>query len=51
MINKITEAVRILKSGGVVAFPTETVYGLGARFSDEKAVKNIFAVKGVLRYP
>lgn len=40
------QAVDILKSGGVVAFPTETVYGLGAVATDEKAVAKIFEAKG-----
>ena len=40
------QAVDILKSGGVVAFPTETVYGLGALATDESAVQKIFEAKG-----
>lgn len=36
----------IISKGGVVAFPTETVYGLGANAFDEEAVKSIFAIKG-----
>jgi L-threonylcarbamoyladenylate synthase len=36
----------ILKDGGTVAFPTETVYGLGANALDEKAIKKIFEAKG-----
>ncbi|MDV6379171.1 L-threonylcarbamoyladenylate synthase [Sporosarcina sp. GW1-11] len=40
------QAVDILRSGGVVAFPTETVYGLGAIATDEKAVQRIFEAKG-----
>lgn len=43
---KIAEAAEIIKGGGVVAFPTETVYGLGANAYDEKAVKKIFELKG-----
>ena len=39
-------AVDALKQGEVVAFPTETVYGLGANALDESAVKKVFAVKG-----
>ena len=39
-------AAEILRSGGLVALPTETVYGLGANGLDEKAVKRIFEVKG-----
>lgn len=42
----LEEAARILRSGGLVAFPTETVYGLGAVCTDERALLNIFAVKG-----
>ncbi len=40
------QAVDILKSGGVVAFPTETVYGLGALATDALAVQKIFEAKG-----
>ncbi len=40
------EAARILRSGGLVAFPTETVYGLGANALDAEAVARIFAAKG-----
>jgi L-threonylcarbamoyladenylate synthase len=39
-------AVEILRAGGLVAFPTETVYGLGARADDDGAVAGIFATKG-----
>lgn len=39
-------AAEILRGGGVVAFPTETVYGLGANAFDGEAVGNIFAAKG-----
>lgn len=40
------KAAALLKAGQVVAFPTETVYGLGALALDEKAVGKIFAAKG-----
>lgn len=39
-------AADILRTGGVVAFPTETVYGLGANACDARAVKRIFRAKG-----
>lgn len=39
-------AARVLREGGLVAFPTETVYGLGADATHEAAVRRIFAVKG-----
>ena len=42
---KITEAVRIMRNGGLVAFPTETVYGLGANALDRFAVAKIFELK------
>jgi len=42
----IARAADVLKSGGLVAFPTETVYGLGARAFDEAAVAKIFSAKG-----
>ncbi|MDO4184287.1 MAG: L-threonylcarbamoyladenylate synthase [Rhodospirillales bacterium] len=40
------KAAQIIKDGGLVAFPTETVYGLGANAYDAKAVASIFAAKG-----
>jgi len=42
----LSNAAESLKSGALVAFPTETVYGLGADASNEKAVARIYAVKG-----
>lgn len=44
--NEILEAATILDQGGVVAFPTETVYGLGADALNPDAVKKIFLAKG-----
>ncbi|HYO93840.1 MAG TPA: L-threonylcarbamoyladenylate synthase [Polyangiaceae bacterium] len=41
----IEQAVRVLRSGGLVAFPTETVYGLGADAGQSSAVQRIFRVK------
>lgn len=43
---KIEAAAEIIRSGGLVAIPTETVYGLGANALDEKAVSRIFSAKG-----
>ena len=43
---KLAEAVRVLREGGVVAFPTETFYGLGADARNEAAVEKIFRIKG-----
>ncbi len=42
----IEKAGEILKNGGLVAFPTETVYGLGADALNEKAAEKIYAAKG-----
>lgn len=42
----IARAAALLKGGGLVAFPTETVYGLGANALDENAVRKIFEAKG-----
>lgn len=42
----IAEAVRVIRAGGLVVFPTETVYGLGARATDPAAVRRVFEVKG-----
>jgi L-threonylcarbamoyladenylate synthase len=42
----IEEAARVLRAGGLVAFPTETVYGLGAVATDEAAVRRVFHAKG-----
>ncbi len=40
-----SEAANFIKSGGIVAFPTETVYGLGANVFNARAIKKIFKVK------
>lgn len=42
----IARAVEVLRAGGLVAFPTETVYGLGADAANARAVQRLFAVKG-----
>jgi len=42
----IEKAAQILRSGGLVVFPTETVYGLGANALDAAAVRKIYALKG-----
>jgi len=43
---EVIQAAEVLKNGGLVAFPTETVYGLGAIATDSEAVQHIFAAKG-----
>ncbi len=42
----IDRAVTILKEGGVIAYPTETFYGLGADAANEAAIEKIFTIKG-----
>lgn len=42
----LIKAAELIKNGGIVGIPTETVYGLGANASDTDAVKRIFAAKG-----
>lgn len=43
---RLVEAAAILRGGGLVAFPTETVYGLGANALDRRAVARIYSIKG-----
>lgn len=42
----ISKAAEIIKNGGVVAIPTETVYGLAAAADNDEAIKNVFLAKG-----
>ena len=42
----LQKAGQLIRQGGLVAFPTETVYGLGANALDPQAVRGIFAAKG-----
>ncbi len=43
--NSLKDAVRLLKEGGIVAYPTETFYGLGVKFDNEQALLNLFELK------
>lgn len=43
---RVDDAVQVLRNGGVVAIPTDTVYGLAAAFDDDDAVERIFRIKG-----
>jgi len=45
MEGQLREAVDILRGGGIVAFPTDTVYGLGADSANEEAIRKIYAAK------
>jgi len=42
----LTRAAQLIRTGGVIAFPTDTVYGLGAAADDEVARKRIYRIKG-----
>jgi L-threonylcarbamoyladenylate synthase len=41
----LEEATQVIRSGGVVAFPTESFYGLGVNLTDERALQRLFVVK------
>jgi L-threonylcarbamoyladenylate synthase len=43
---QVTEAAQILKSGGVVAYPTESFYGLAVDIQNDTAIRKLFSVKG-----
>jgi L-threonylcarbamoyladenylate synthase len=45
-MSPVDRAVEVLRSGGLVAFPTETVYGLGADATSARAIRRIFEAKG-----
>ena len=45
-IKVLQKAIDVLESGGVIIFPTETSYGLGANFYNQKAVDKIYRIKG-----
>ncbi|MDP2875529.1 MAG: L-threonylcarbamoyladenylate synthase, partial [Holophaga sp.] len=49
-LESIRNAARTIREGGVVAFPTETVYGMGANALDPKAVARVFELKGRPRF-
>src|SRR5262245_9183057 len=46
----IAEATRVLRASGLVAFPTETVYGLGADATSATAIARLYAAKGRPRF-
>lgn len=43
---QVEEGISVLKQGGIVAFPTDTVYGLGACATNQQAVERVYEVKG-----
>ena len=46
LIQQVKDAVAILRDGGIIAYPTDTVYGLGADIYNDTALRKIFTVKG-----
>lgn len=46
---KIQRAVEVLKGGGVIAYPTGTVYGLGCSLFNKKAIEKVYRIKGAVR--
>jgi len=44
--SKIRRVIKVLKNDGVIVYPTDTVYGLGANIYSEKAIKKVFKIKG-----
>lgn len=44
-MDKIKEAVQILKNGGIVIFPTDTAFGIGCRIDNEKAIERLFKIR------
>lgn len=44
-MNNLEESIQIVKNGGVLIFPTDTVMGIGCRIDDEEAIKRIFEIK------
>ena len=45
MQENIKKATRVLAEGGIVIFPTDTVYGIGCRIDDEKALQRLFTIR------
>ena len=45
----LKKAARVLKAGGIVIFPTDTVYGIGCRFDDQRAIARLYQIKGTPR--
>lgn len=44
-MNQIEEAIKILKDGGIVIFPTDTAYGIGCRMDNNHAVERLFKIR------
>lgn len=44
-MEEIKQAIKILKEGGIVIFPTDTAFGIGCRIDDEEAIKRLFTIR------
>ncbi len=44
-MNEIQEAIKVLKKGGVIIFPTDTAFGIGCRIDSEKAIERLFKIR------
>src|SRR5438094_724288 len=45
MNKNINQAIKILNQGGVIIFPTDTVYGIGCRLDNEQAINRVFKIR------
>ncbi|MCF8346718.1 MAG: Sua5/YciO/YrdC/YwlC family protein, partial [Bacteroidales bacterium] len=45
MIEDINKALEVLRNGGIIVYPTETIWGIGCDATNEKAVSRIYAMK------
>ena len=45
LTEQVKQAVAVLRDGGIVAYPTDTIYGLGADIYNDKAVERVFTAK------
>lgn len=44
-MDDVSQAIQILKNGGIVIFPTDTAFGIGCRIDDEKAIRRLFTIR------
>ena len=45
MSEDVVNAIKVLRDGGIVIFPTDTAFGIGCRIDDEKAIKRLFEIR------
>jgi len=45
MDNNLDQAIKVIKNGGIVIFPTDTVWGIGCRLDNENSVKKLFEIR------